>query len=127
MIPSSNRSVSQNGWNVNSEKYMAPTSARTLIQGKVPVNISQRRSGSHGNSIHRYGQNVNSFLKNSDGSDVIYCYMDMGGTPLQGQSTQGLIALSYDRDVIAKQKSKQPLARNRATIAQAACKQTVCF
>ena len=44
-------------------KYIAPTSARTLIQGKVPVNISQRRSGSHNNSIHGYGQNVNSFLK----------------------------------------------------------------
>ena len=52
-------------------KYIAPTSARTLIQGKVPVNISRRRSGSHGNSIHRYGQDVNSFFKNFAGSDAL--------------------------------------------------------
>ena len=44
-------------------KYIAPTSSRTFIQGKVPVNISQRRSGSHNNSIHGYGQNVNSLNK----------------------------------------------------------------
>ena len=75
-------------------KYMAPTSSRTLIQGKMPVNISRRRSGSHGNSINKNNQDVKTFLKNSDGSDVIYCYMDMGA-----QSDEKSPAISNKRDL----------------------------